>query len=95
MSLIDQEKVTSSGSNSDKLFEIEYVEHEQPFYQLEKNYVYQLRCELYRYEDEVIDISIEDVDDEVEISTGFTKTLVLVGVADTGQSTTPFVLVDQ
>ena len=28
----------------EKLFEIKYVEHEQPFYQLEKNYVYQLRC---------------------------------------------------
>ena len=72
----------------DKLFEIKYVEHEQPFYQLEKNYVYQLRCELYRYEDEVIDTGIEDVDDEVtEISTGFTKTLVLVGVADTALAT--------
>lgn len=72
----------------DKLFEIKYVEHEQPFYQLEKNYVYQLKCELYRYEDEVIDTGIEDVDDEVtEISTGFTKTLVLVGVAETALAT--------
>ena len=80
----------------DKLFEIKYVEHEQPFYQLEKNYVYQLRCELYRYEDEVIDTGIEDVDDEVtEISTGFTKTLVLVGVADTALAQLPFVLVDR
>ena len=78
----------------DKLFEIKYVEHEQPFYQLEKNYVYQLRCELYRYEDEVIDTGIEDVDDEVtEISTGFTKTLVLVGVDTAGAI--PFVLVDR
>ena len=72
----------------EKLFEIKYVEHEQPFYQLEKNYVYQLRCELYRYEDEVIDTGIEDVDDEIqEISTGFTKTLVLVGVAETALAT--------
>ena len=72
----------------EKLFEIKYVEHEQPFYQLEKNYVYQLRCELFRYEDEVIDTGIEDVDDEViEVSTGFTKTLVLVGVADTALAT--------
>ena len=39
----------------DRLFEIKYVEHEQPFYQLKKNYVYQLRCELFRYEDEVMD----------------------------------------
>ena len=35
----------------DRLFEIKYVEHEKPFYQLQKNYVYQLTCELFRYED--------------------------------------------
>ena len=66
----------------EKLFEIKYVEHEQPFYQLEKNYVYQLRCELFRYEDEVIDTGVEDVDDEItEVSTGYTQTLTVVGVA--------------
>ena len=66
----------------EKLFEIKYVEHEQPFYQLEKNYVYQLKCELFRYEDEVIDTGVEDVDDEItEISTGYTQTLTVVGVA--------------
>lgn len=66
----------------EKLFEIKYVEHEQPFYQLEKNYVYQLKCELFRYEDEVIDTGVEDVDDEItEVSTGYTQTLTVVGVA--------------
>ena len=65
----------------EKLFEIKYVEHEQPFYQLEKNYVYQLRCELFRYEDEVIDTGVEDIDDELqEISTGYTQTLTLIGL---------------
>ena len=39
-----------------RLFEIKFVEHEDPFYQLGKNYVYQLKCELFEYEDEVIDI---------------------------------------
>ena len=48
----------------DRLFEIKYVEHEQPFYQLKKDYVYELRCELYRYEDEVLDTGIDDIDDE-------------------------------
>ena len=68
----------------DKLFEIKYVEHEQPFYQLEKNYVYQLKCELFRYEDEVIDTGVEDVDDEItDVSTGYTQTLTVVGVAAT------------
>ena len=42
----------------DRLFEIKYVEHEQPFYQLRKNYIYTLRCELFQYEDEVIDLSL-------------------------------------
>ena len=29
-----------------RMFEIKFVEHERPFYQLQKNYVYQLQCEL-------------------------------------------------
>ena len=36
-----------------RLFEIKFVEHEKPFYQLGKNYVYELRCELFELEDEV------------------------------------------
>ena len=72
----------------EKLFEIKYVEHEQPFYQLEKNYVYQLNCELFRYEDEVIDTGVEDVDDEIQdISTGYTQTLTMVGSAVTATAT--------
>ena len=42
----------------DRLFEIKYVEHEKPFYQLRENYVYKLTCELFRYEDEVIDTGV-------------------------------------
>ena len=45
-----------------RLFEIKYVEHEKPFYQLQGLYTYQLRCELFRYEDEIIDTDIEDID---------------------------------
>ena len=40
----------------DRLFEIKFVEHEKPFYQLQKNYVYELRCELFRYELSLIHI---------------------------------------
>ena len=72
----------------DKLFEIKYVEHEQPFYQLEKNYVYQLKLELFRYEDEVIDTGVEDIDDEItDINTGYTQTLTVIGVASTALAT--------
>ena len=49
----------------DRLFEIKYVEHEKPFYQLQKTYVYELRCELFRYEDEVIDTGIDEIDNEL------------------------------
>ena len=61
----------------DRLFEIKYVEHEKPFYQLQKNYVYELRCELIRYEDEVVDVGIDDIDDTV-VDKGYIQTLTLV-----------------
>ena len=48
-----------------RLFEVKFVEHEQPFYQLGKTYVYELKCELFEYEDEVIDTSIEAIDTTV------------------------------
>ena len=47
----------------DRLFEIKYVEHEKPFYQLQKNYVYELRCELFRLGDELIDTGVDNIDD--------------------------------
>ena len=49
-----------------RLFEVKFVEHEVPFYQLGKNYVYELKCELFEYEDEVIDTSIDAIDRTVE-----------------------------
>ena len=61
-----------------RLFEVKFVEHEQPFYQLGKNYVYQLQCELFEYEDEVIDTGVDAIDQEVE-EEGFITTLNLVG----------------
>jgi len=61
----------------DRLFEIKFVEHEKPFYQLKKNYVYELRCELYRYEDEVVDTGVGDIDDNLE-KAGYIETLTLV-----------------
>ena len=76
----------------DRLFEIKYVEHEKPFYQLKENYVYELRCELFRYEDEVIDTGVDEIDDTLEgiegadgeeilIGSGGTQKLTLVGTA--------------
>jgi len=59
---------------TDSLFEIKFVEHENPFYQLGKTYVYELRCELFEYEQEVIDTGIEYIDDNVK-DIGYVVTL--------------------
>jgi len=76
----------------DRLFEIKFVEHEKPFYQLQGNYTYELRCELFRYEDEVIDTGIDDIDDTLDeisgadgddIFVGRTQTLTLIGAGST------------
>ena len=69
-----------------RLFEVKFVEHEQPFYQLGKNYVYQLQCELFEYEDEVIDTGVDEIDQEIE-DEGFITTLNLVGVGVTATAT--------
>ena len=65
-----------------RLFEIKFVEHEDPFYQLGNNYVYKLKCELFEYEDEVIDTSIDIIDTQVA-DEGYIATLQLVGVGRT------------
>jgi hypothetical protein len=79
----------------DRLFEIKYVEHEVPFYQLQGTYTYELRCELFRYEDEIIDTNISDIDDNIggidsgsdsdnpSIGFGLSQTLTLVGTGIT------------
>ena len=65
-----------------RLFEIKFVEHEEPFYQLGSNYVYKLKCELFEYEDEVIDTSIDAIDTQVE-EEGYIANLQLVGIGIT------------
>jgi hypothetical protein len=66
----------------ERLFEIKRVEFENPFYQLGKNYVYELKCELFEYEDERIDTGIEEIQDTVK-DYGFISTLILVGAGST------------
>lgn len=64
----------------DRLFEIKYIEHESPFYQLKKNYTYQLKCELFRYGDEIIDTDYDYINDNVQ-DQGYTQTFTLIGPA--------------
>ena len=72
-----------------RVFEIKFVEHEQPFYQLGKNYVYQLKCELFELEDELSNISgdaletiAQEVDDEMT-DYGYMTSLSVVSVGKT------------
>jgi len=51
------------------LFEIKFVEHQKPFYQLSDRYVYELKCEKMEYSSERFDTGIPDVD---KIETDFT-----------------------
>ena len=44
------------------LFEIKFVEHENPFYQLGKLYTYKLSCELFVYSSEDIDSGFSEID---------------------------------
>ena len=44
------------------LFEVKFVEHESPFYQLSQFPTYELQCELFEYSAEKFDTGIESVD---------------------------------
>ena len=70
-------RMTTSGINLDrpaegdliwipltkKMFQINHVEHEQPFYQIENLPVYKLRCTLFEYTGEDFDNQIDDIQD--------------------------------
>ena len=78
----------------DRIYEIKDIEESKTIYQLQKLYVYELYCELFRYEDEVIATGVEEIDNELvsdesdgltddNINTvqGNTQTLTVVGTS--------------
>jgi len=88
----------------DRIYEIKDVEYAKPYYQLQNLYVYELYCELFQYQDEVIATGIDEIDNELlgnevdgltddGISTvqGITQTLTMVGTAVTATATTGLV----
>ena len=79
-----------------KLFEIKFVEFEVPNYQLRKNYTYQLTCEVFEYEDEVIDTNVNVIDEVVQTE-GYSARLILSGVGSvaTANATLNFGAVQQ
>ena len=48
---------------SKSLFEIRFVEHEQPFYQLNNLPTYKLECELFEYNNEELETGIREIDE--------------------------------
>jgi len=88
----------------DRIYEIKDIEYAKPYYQLQNLYVYELYCELFRLEDEVIATGIEDIDnniigdnydgltdDSINTIQGPTQTLTLVGAAVTTTAITGLV----
>ena len=45
-----------------RMFEVSFVDHDDPFYQLDNNPVYKLRCKQYEYSHEEIDTGITAID---------------------------------
>ncbi len=56
-----------------KMFQINFVDHDQPFHQLDNNPVYKLRCQQFEYSQEAIDTGItvvDNIESELSIDTG-------------------------
>ena len=47
---------------NDGLYEIKFVDHDLPFYELSNRYVYELKCEKFEYSSERLDTGIEAID---------------------------------
>jgi hypothetical protein len=68
------------------LFEIKFVEHENPFYSLGKLLSFQLTCELFQYSEEKMDTGVPEID-VVEENSGYNITLSLGATGGTGTFT--------
>jgi hypothetical protein len=53
---------------SKSLFEIKFVEHENPFYQLGKMFVFKMSCDLFEYSGEKFDTEVEALDTDLELA---------------------------
>jgi|TARA_R100000005_G_C4981743_1_gene191332 hypothetical protein len=68
---------------SNTLFEINFVEHENPFYQIGKNYTFLLICETFTYAQETMDTgfgTIDELDDIAGVSGDITIPKASTGV---------------
>ena len=53
---------------SKSLFEIKFVEHENPFYQLGKLFVFKMNCDLFEYSGEKFDTEVAALDTDLELA---------------------------
>lgn len=65
---------------SKSFFEISFVEHEQPFYQLKNLPVYKLQCRLFEYNDEDFNTGV-DIIDQIEGVKASTITMNITGMS--------------
>ena len=70
----------------DILFEIKYVDDVVDFYQLRKNYTYQLTLEPFEYGEEEINTGLDAVDDDFRTA-GYNVTMILVAAGSTATAT--------
>ena len=61
---------------SGSMFEIKFVEHENPFYQVGKLFVFKCQCELYEYNQDDFDTGIAGVD-SAELENAYTQKFIL------------------
>lgn len=67
----------------DGIFEIKYVQLDSPFFQLGKNYVFELQCEKFEYSGATFDTGYDNVDDTTEEIDYYRLELDLVDGSDT------------
>tara|TARA_E500000318_G_scaffold65368_1_gene60360 strand:- start:1277 stop:2212 length:936 start_codon:yes stop_codon:yes gene_type:complete len=71
---------------SNSLFEIKFVEHENPFYQMGKLYTFKLSCELFEYSQEDFDTGFSDIDKVEGVAEDVAFNIYLTGGATTNYS---------
>ena len=69
----------------ERLFEIKHIEFESPFFQLGKNYTYELQCELFQLQDEIIDTNVVGIDERLQ-EEGMITTVTLAGIGSTAKA---------
>ena len=76
-----------------KMFEISFVDHDQPFFQLDNNPVYKLKCRLFEYGSEALDTGVTAID-QVETDSSLDSLAYQFTLEQTGTFTEEIALED-